>query len=306
MAKYDTFNPEIEGVYEGEETLTYENLNETASGSASSSRTKGERQVSATGKKKGGSRRGGGGKPRRKPKAQGPSFSERMVSFFTDGRTRAVFGIAALLLGAYLTIAFISYITSGFHDQSEVQNVASGTAAQIDNPAGEGGARLSELLINQSFGLASGVIIVWLVALALKSFGVLRFKTVNFTIKCLVALITTSLIIGLLTIALDSSFYWGGVHGYLINERIIHYIGWLGAAMLSLLLLVVFFVICLYDIYKYFRRLAQRRREAREAQEEEQRRKEELERKIAELQALEEERLNEPQPDVMEHTIRLT
>ena len=302
MAKYDTFNPEIEGVYEGEETLTYENLNETASGSASSSRTKGERQVSATGKKKGGSRRGGGGKPRRKPKAQGPSFSERMVSFFTDGRTRAVFGIAALLLGAYLTIAFISYITSGFHDQSEVQNVASGTAAQIDNPAGEGGARLSELLINQSFGLASGVIIVWLVALALKSFGVLRFKTVNFTIKCLVALITTSLIIGLLTIALDSSFYWGGVHGYLINERIIHYIGWLGAAMLSLLLLVVFFVICLYDIYKYFRRLAQRRREAREAQEEEQRRKEELERKIAELQALEEERLNEPQPDVMEHT----
>lgn len=302
MAKYDTFNPEIEGVYEGEETLTYENLSETASGSVSSSRTKGGRQVSATAKKKGGSRRGGGGKPRRKPKAQGPSFSERMVSFFTDGRTRAVFGIAALLLGAYLTIAFISYITSGFHDQSEVQNVASGTAAQIDNPAGEGGARLSELLINQSFGLASGVIIVWLVALALKSFGVLRFKTVNFTIKCLVALITTSLIIGLLTIALDSSFYWGGVHGYLINERIIHYIGWLGAAMLSLLLLVVFFVICLYDIYKYFRRLAQRRREAREAQEEEQRRKEELERKIAELQALEEERLNEPQPDVMEHT----
>lgn len=257
MAKYDTFNPDIAGVYDGDERLTYGDVDDNGSSDhgrddkrQNSSRGRGKRPASRKSSKRA-----------RKPK--GPSLKERLTLFLTDGRTRAVLGIGALLLGAYMAIAFISYVTSGLHDQSEIQNVPAGTAVEVTNPAGEGGARLSELLINQSFGVASGVIILWLVGLALKWFGVLRFKTVNFTIKCLVALITTSLIIGLATIALDSHFFWGGAHGYVINERIIHYLGWTGAAMLCLLLVVVFFVICLYDIYAYFRRIAARRRARR-------------------------------------------
>lgn len=285
MAKYDTFNPEIAGVYDGDERLTYGDMDDNGQ----SGHRRGDKRQSSQNGKRPASRKSS----KRARKQKGPTLKERVRVFLTDGRTRAVCGIGALLLGAYMAIAFISYVTSGLHDQSEIQNVPAGAAVEVTNPAGEGGARLSELLINQSFGVASGVIILWLVGLALKWFGVLRFKTVNFTIKCLVALITTSLIIGLATIALDSHFFWGGAHGYVINERIIHYLGWTGAAMLCLLLVVVFFVICLYDIYAYFRRIAARRRAEKEAYEDEERKREELERKIAELQALEEEKNTE-------------
>lgn len=240
---------------------------------------------------------GGGRKPRtvkrKKVKSKVPGLGEKITFFLADGRTKAIIGIAALLFGIYLLLAFISYITDGFHDQSEVQNVAVGTAKAIANTAGEGGARLSELLINNSFGLASGVIILWLIGIALKQFGLLRFKIVNFTIKCLVALVTTSLIIGLATIGLDSHFLWGGAHGYFVNERIIHHLGWAGAALLCILLIALFFVVCLYDIYKYFMRIAAKRKAEKEARRLEEEKRAELERKIADLRALEEEQAAE-------------
>lgn len=287
MANYDTFNPEIDNGYEQNDSRTYSDI-EAGTDTRPSRRSRGG-TASVRGKKT--TNRGKGGRHSRK-QASSLSMKERIDVFIHDGRVRAVLGIGALLFGAYLAIAFVSYVMTGFHDQSEVQNVATGTAQNVQNYAGEGGARLSEILINRSFGLASGVIILWLLGLSLKWFGLLKFKPINFTIKCFVALITTSLIIGLTTIALDSHFLWGGAHGYVINVRIIHYVGWAGAALLCLLLIVLFFVICLYDIYKYFMRLAAKRRAVRDAHEEEERKRAELERKIAELQALEDERIS--------------
>lgn len=282
MANFETYNPAIEDGYDGEDPLVYSDIDKDAStkrddiNSAQRNTGKGKRKPSK----------------KRDPKKQKLNLSaikEQINAFMSDGHVRIILGLFALLLGAYLFIAFISYVTTGFHDQSEIQNVTIGTAAQVENPAGEGGARLSELLINDSFGLASGIIILWLFAVALKCFGALKFKTVNFTIKCMVALITTSLIIGLLNNALESHFMWGGAHGYFVNERIIHYVGWVGAVLLCIFLCAVFFVICLFDIYRYFKRIADKRRQAKEARDEELRKIEELHRKVAELQALEEE-----------------
>lgn len=306
MNKYDTFNPEIGSGQESEESLTYGDINESEPQSAASttrrrpaaSNMRRRSAVNASSKPKSTTRKLAVKKTPVKPSVP---VGDRIREFLADGRTRAMFGIVAAFLGGYLLLAFISYISTGFHDQSEVQNLATGAAKHIENPAGEAGARLSEILINQSFGLASCVIILWLWGLALRWFGVLRFKVVNFTIKCLVALITTSLIIGLLTIALDSHFLWGGAHGYVVNERIIHYVGWTGAAMLCVLLVALFFVICLYDIYKYFRAVSDRRRAAREKVESEEREREILRRKVAELQVLVDEKENgqsgERQPD---------
>ncbi len=97
----------------------------------------------------------------------------------------------------YLSVAFISYFANCIKDQSVINSTRIGTSGAVGNAGGEGGARLAEFLINESFGLGSFVIIIWLGALALKILtGKPRFKTVNFTIKCLVALITVSLIVG--------------------------------------------------------------------------------------------------------------
>lgn len=282
MANFETYNPAIDNDSEETDALTYPGLDSRTD--TSSNKTSRTNRGGARGKNNSSQ----GRRPQKK-KGNTVSITEQIRLFMTDGHVRVILALFALLLGAYLFIAFISYVNTGFHDQSEIQNVAAGMAVDVENPAGEGGARLSELFINDSFGLASIVIIFWLFALAMKWFGAIRFKTVNFTIKCLVALITASLIIGLLNNAVESHFMWGGVHGYFVNERIIHYVGWIGAVLLCILLCVIFFVICLNDIYKYFKRLAQKRRDTKEKEEEKLRKIEELQRKISELQALEEE-----------------
>ncbi len=85
----------------------------------------------------------------------------------------------------------------------------------------------------------SFVIIIWLGALALKILtGKPRFKTVNFTIKCLVALITVSLIVGLTTIGMRTAVNWG-FHGRYVNEFIINFIGWTGAGLLCLFMVAL-------------------------------------------------------------------
>lgn len=285
MNNFETYNPAIDEESDSFLSRTYTDISpSTEEETPESPRRKGEK-----GKSKKTKTPRNNDRRRSQKKNEGPTIVERIKTFINDGRTRAVIGIAALLLGIYLLMAFISYISVGFQDQSEVQNVAVGAAKNIQNNTGEGGARLSEILINDSFGLGAGVIILWLIGIAFKQFGLLRFKIVNFSIKCLVALVTTSLIIGLLTIGLDSFFLWGGAHGHYVNTQIIHFLGWPGAVLLCVLLVAIFFVICLYDIYKFFMRIAAKRKAEREARREEEEKRAELERKIADLRALEEE-----------------
>jgi len=287
--KYENYNPDIDITYGPDEPkLTYgDELTEDV-GDASRKSPQG---TSRTPRKVSASRRPAKKARSRKaaPKASSVDISERIKNFMFDSRTRVAIGLTSLLLGAYLLIAFLSFVASGFNDQSQVRNVAVGHSTDVENLAGEGGARLAEMLINDSFGLASLVIVVWLIGVAFKQFGLLRFKIVNFTIKCVVALVTTSLIIGLLTIGLDSHFLWGGAHGYYINQTIIHFIGWYGAALLCILLVTLFFLICLYDIYRYFMRIHLKRKAERRARLEEEERERERQRKIAELRELEEE-----------------
>lgn len=195
-------------------------------------------------------------------------FAARIKGFFTNQTTRWIFGLFTGALGVYLAISFISYTASCVADQSAVNNEELGIARNIENAGGEGGARLSEFLINDTFGLGSAVIILWLFAMTLKMFdSPVRFKSVNFTIKCLVALITVSLIIGLVTIGVDSPVNWGGLHGRYVNEFVVHFVGWSGAVVLCIFMFSVFVVICLRDVINWILRIRRRRaaKRAREA-----------------------------------------
>ena len=284
MSRYENYNPNIDDTSAFSDSrgdaLTYtpESLESISSedllgaGGANTQRKKKRRPTERTQQR------------RKTKKPERISLLERGRNVLESSQFRFLLGIGCLLLGAYLLIAFISYLRVGMIDQSAVNNLKQG-AAPVNNLAGEGGARLSELLINETFGLGSIVLIIWLAWMAMKQFGLLNFKSVNFTIKCLVALITTSLIVGLMTIAVNSHFHWGGNHGYYINQQIIHYFGWIGAGLLCIFMLALFFVICLNDIVQYFLRKRRIR----------------LERRAAELEALEAERERQRKIDEMNH-----
>lgn len=195
-------------------------------------------------------------KPKTK-KSEPGGFDEvwaNIKAFFTGTTFRILAGLFFMGLAAYVVGSIISFISDGFSDQSEVENMAVGTAKHVSNIGGEGGARLSQLLVNDTFGLGSVIIAFWLLMISLKlltNSHVGKFKTVNFTIKCIVALLTTSLIIGLVTIGLDLPFNLGGAHGRFVNQEIIDFIGWIGAAILSIFMLALFVAICLNDVVKW-------------------------------------------------------
>ena len=243
MRRFETFNPSIPEDSErtnGESLPVFEATQSGKATSYASKSTVKPRKVNKT-------------KSNKKDKKESESnFSKRFVEFFTSKSFKWIVGLIFAFFAIYLSIAFISYFTSSVEDQAEITNTSIGRAGEVSNAAGEGGARLAEFLINEFFGLGSLVIIVWLLAIGLRLItGKPHFKTVNFTIKCLVAFITISLVVGLLTIGMQSAVNWGGYHGRYVNEFIIHFLGWSGAVLLCLLMICIFVIICLRDVVKW-------------------------------------------------------
>lgn len=196
--------------------------------------------------------------------------------------TRLVTGIILGGLGFWFAVAFISYFSSCIEDQSMAADAATGIGTAVANDAGEGGARLTELLINQGFGVGAIVIVVWLLCVSMKLLiGYPKFRTLDFTIKSLIALITLSVVVGMVSVGMDTYVNWGGFHGRYINEIIYGYIGWSGAIIISVVLISIFTVICLRDAIKWIlkkkRAYDEKRRLLREAAEAEIQKQEEVE-----------------------------
>lgn len=246
--KYDTFNPSIP---ETEDVPEFDHL------PSPSEEFKPKEQPKAPRKKEKVKKEKKTVKPEKKKVAEPTEpLAERIKVLINSQTVRWLLGLFMGFLAVYLTVAFLSYFSNCVKDQSEVNNTPIGYAVSIANKAGEGGARLSEFLINECFGLGSIVIIVWLFAMALKQLvGKPHFKSVDFTIKALVALITVSLIIGLLTITLQSPVNWGGYHGRYVNEFVIHFLGYTGAIILCLFMISCFVVICLRDLINWIIRV---------------------------------------------------
>ncbi|MGM9816467.1 MAG: DNA translocase FtsK 4TM domain-containing protein [Lepagella sp.] len=204
------------------------------------------------------------------PKSEKKNFDgtiSRFIAWFRSPSAKILAGIFLGCLTVYLALSFCGYFSSCIKDQSIIADSPVGLAKGVSNTGGEGGARLSEMLINRGFGLGSFVIIFWLAALTLKvMIGKPKFRLLDFTIKCIVALITVSLIIGLVTYSLHTPVNWGGYHGTYVNEFIINFIGMSGAVLLSFFMVALFVVICLNDVIRWILRVRRKRIERRRAE----------------------------------------
>lgn len=208
---------------------------------------------------------------------QDTSLRDLVVSartFFESPTFRFLLGLVFIGISAWLLVAVISFLHNGFADQTAT--AAGAVTEKVHNAAGQQGAKVAQVTVADGYGVAVLVVVFWLGMLALKQFRLVRFKTVNFTIKCIIALITVSLIVGCATIALDTVFSLGGTHGRMVNQLIIDNIGWPGAVILCILMMTVFVAICMSDVVRWAMRKRRERAERRAAQEAERVRQEEL------------------------------
>ncbi len=216
-------------------------------------------------------------------------FMESARTFFISPTFRFLSGLFFIGLAAWLFVAVISFLQFGFADQTvtvksavaAVNRVADAAGVDgidmVKNITGKQGAVVARKTVADGYGVGVLVVVFWLVMLALKQFRVVRFKTVNFTIKCLIAMITTSLIVGCATIAFDTDFSLGGNHGRMVNQVIIDNVGWPGAVILCVFMLTMFVAICMSDVVRWIMRKRREHAERKSALAAERARKEELE-----------------------------
>lgn len=308
MKHYHNYSPEISSTEEVQETSSEEQMT-AAEPTASGRRRGGRRKPSQRGESEPG--KSVSGQHEEASKKKGTKLSTALKEWRDSIVTRLVFGILLGGLGFWFGVAFVSYFSHCIADQSMVAASATGPGTEVLNDAGEGGARLTELLINQGFGVGAIVIVVWLLCMSMKLLiGYPKFRTLDFTIKSLIAFITLSIVVGMVSVGVDSDVNWGGFHGRYINEIIYSYIGWSGAIIISVVLISIFVVICLRDAIKWGLRKKhaydEKRRLQREAEEAEMQKQEEVEemkRREQHDQALSGEG-EELEPDKMEQAVK--
>lgn len=188
-----------------------------------------------------------------KPKREPIAWKELgIVKFFTDRRTRAVFGVALICVAVYIVIAAISYFRTGGIDQSLVagRSAADVVAAgeKVSNSGGPLGASLAETVFTQGLGIGSLVLLVYLTLLGLGLMGIRKCNFWSVTFKSLLVGITLSMVLGLVTIWCETDLNLGGYHGQYMNLLIISYADWIGAVLVSCLLLIAVLYVYLNDI----------------------------------------------------------
>lgn len=272
--RYTDYAPDFSSLNELPKAETLEETDQTVSRRAEGRRVRSRRKEKAE------------AKPEVKQEVKKEPWYVRAKNALTGTTAKALWGIFLGCIGIYLLVAFVSYFVTCVQDQSLVNSEPIGHVLEkANNAGGEGGARISEFLINECFGLGSLVIVVWFVAMSLKMLiGRPRFKSVNFTIKCIIALLTVSLIIGLVTIGAHLQVNWGGYHGRYVNEFIIGFVGWTGAVLLSMFMVAVFVMICLRDLIIWLRAIYLKRKARKQAMAEERAEQEAREAEIRRMQ----------------------
>ena len=93
--------------------------------------------------------------------------AKKVVTLFKGETPYFMIGLLFVMFGVYLLLAFSSFLVSGGHDQSLVMHAETGELLRTDNGIqnvmGSSGAQLSQFLVNDCFGLASYIIIVFLI-----------------------------------------------------------------------------------------------------------------------------------------------
>ncbi len=195
--------------------------------------------------------------PEPKPKPKAPKAKgESPLAFLHSEGLRLFLAGFLFLLSVMVVVGFVSYLKSGALDQSEALNrTASEIAAdapKVQNWGGAVGLWLSHTLMARGFGLGSFALVVYFIALALALIGKAKVSFWSATFKCLLVMITTSVVLGLCFYSSPSFFYLGGEHGHYINELIIRYATPFGAILVSLLLLLAVASVYIADLRRAY------------------------------------------------------
>jgi len=198
---------------------------------------------------------------RKKPVKSYRKKKKAGVFFLKNEKFRFIFGVLVLLISAYLLIAFISFLFYGAADQSKLDlkwaDLVFKSDVKVQNKAGKTGAYLSELILNQGFGIASFLFIYLLVITGFKIIGRNLVKYGKSFVFSLITIIWLSVALGLIFTKTDSgsSIHIGGQYGFILSSWLSSLIGIFGLVFLLLITALSIIIIRFEKSYSIIRGL---------------------------------------------------
>ena len=176
------------------------------------------------------------------------SFWNRFVALLTDARTRFVFGLLLLMFTIFCSIAFVSFFSTGTEDSSILSldsEQRHEQREQVQNLLGLPGARLAQLMVDDSFGIMTVFLIALFLILSLRVLKVIRVQGWRVWFMTIFGLVWGSVFLGFVQLLWsgDHSYRWGGAHGEWLATLLNSYIHPLGVTLLLVTLLVIFLII---------------------------------------------------------------
>jgi S-DNA-T family DNA segregation ATPase FtsK/SpoIIIE len=182
-------------------------------------------------------------------------------SFFSDERTRVIFGILIIIFCMYALLAFISFFFTGAYDQSRLESQDPGTTLELKNEiknwTGYRGAYLADFFINRTFGIACFVSLFFFFIIGLRMIKIKTFPLVKTFFITTFLLFWISLFFGFFFIsAYDSTFlYLGGAHGYHISLWLESQIGWFGTILFIFTSFLLFCIIAIPETFPFMKKM---------------------------------------------------
>ncbi|MBR5764987.1 MAG: DNA translocase FtsK 4TM domain-containing protein, partial [Bacteroidaceae bacterium] len=159
-----------------------------------------------------------------------------------------IIGIILIGIAIFIILAFLSFLSTGSEDYSEVSDNAP-AVENIKNMMGLRGARISHYLINQCFGIPAFVIPVFMIMAGLKLTKSFRIRLWKWFVYLSLIMLWNSLLFGMIDFEfLNCPFFirFGGQHGINMFKWMNGQIGTAGVIIL-LFISAICYAICLSD-----------------------------------------------------------
>lgn len=173
--------------------------------------------------------------PKATKQGKAPSALARALRLIGDSRTVMFIGIIFVIAAGYSLIVAMSYFAHIGNDQSALLN-NDFDPEMIKNAGGPFGAWLAHTLIYNWLGIGSLVLIYYIAVCGIGMLKVYRPHFWSLTLRCLLTAVSLSIICGFVTYEMASPIYWGGRHGYLLNEKLMIFTGFWGALAVSVIM----------------------------------------------------------------------
>ncbi len=172
---------------------------------------------------------------KKSPRKPEPKARKVRFAFFKSDKFRYTLAVTFMVLGVYMLIAFVSFLSSGAADQSKLDLPAGefvgDATVKVQNSGGKTGAYLGEVLINQGFGLASFFFVFLFITTSLRLFGVKAIRFGKVLVFSVLLMFWMSTVLGMLFVDSESDqfLYLGGIYGLFFSSWLSAMLGTVGA-----------------------------------------------------------------------------